>query len=144
MKCQQEEQSVMDEQRAQIEKSPIYTLKENGRANVSFTFNIPSKEIGESIFVIFSNRVDSIIYRGQYKNKLFIDIDTSLYGGGGWDNLRFMLLLIDQNKICSWNNERGYPYWQPNAEVSVKFLESGIFDEENLFKQHEVIIHKKE
>ena len=140
MKCRKLEPKQMDEERAKLENRPRYKLRERGYATVRFHFSLDLANDGETLFVIHSQRMNATTYIGPYKRSLSIEIDTHLAEDDGYDNLEFYLLQIAQKQLCSWANERGYPYWCPSAEISIEFLQKGVFDIDGLYKEHNVTI----
>ncbi|MDY6993452.1 MAG: hypothetical protein SVR94_12745 [Pseudomonadota bacterium] len=139
-RCQKVEQAEMDKERVYYETHLRYVLGEAGRAIVHFQFNLNIENNDETLFGIFSNRIRKLVYLGPYKDSLSLEIDANLTTDKGYDNLEFRLLQFEQKRFCSWANESDYPYWHPNAKISIDFLPKGIFDEEGLFKQFEVTI----
>ena len=140
MKCRQLKPTQMDEERAEFERRPRYVLGEKGRAVVHFQFNLDAEDGGETLFVILSNRMGALVYRGPYRRSLSLEMDANLAADDGYDNLEFWLLQLGQKQICGWANERGYPYWRPGADISIEFLREGGFGDDGLFKQHDVTI----
>lgn len=140
MKYRKLEPEQMDEERAKLENRPRYKLGERGDETVRFHFNLDLVNDGETLFVIHSNRMNATIYIGPYKRSLSLEIDTRLAEDDGYDNLVFYLLQIEQKQLCIWSNERGYPYWCPSAEISIEFLQKGVFDIDGLYKEHNVTI----
>ena len=140
MKCQELEPLEMNEARVNLETRPRYVLGEKGRATVHFRFNLNIEEGSETLFVIFSNQVGALVYRGLYMRSLSLEMDAYLAADRGYDNLEFWLLQLRQKQICSWVNERDYRYWRPGAEISIVFLREGVFDDDHLFKQFDVTI----
>ena len=140
MKYRKLEPKQFDEERAKLENRPRYKLRERGYATVRFHFSLELTNDDETLFVIYSKRMYATIYIGPYKRNLSLDIDTHLAEDDGYDNLEFYLLQIEQKQLYSWVNERGYPYWCPNAEISIEFMQKGVFDIDGLYKQHNVTI----
>ena len=138
MKCRQHEQLEIDKERANLEMRPRYMLGKIGRATVHFQFSLDIKNNEKTLFSILSNQTRRLIYLGSYKHSLSLEIDAHLSMKGGYDNLEFRLLQLEQKYICNWANESDYPYWKANAKIQIDFLDEGIFDKDGLFKQFEV------
>jgi hypothetical protein len=140
MKCRKLVSAKMDEERANIEKLPLYVPGQKDRATVRLAFNLDPKDVGKAIFVISSNRLGMLVYRGPYTRTLFLEMDADLALHRGYDNLEFKLLQLELKQICICSNERDYAYWRPDAEISIVFLQEGVFDDDHLFKQFDVTI----
>jgi len=140
MKCRELEQKHVEEERIRLEQRRRYVAGEAGRASVQFRFNLDASQSGDSLLLIYSNRLRSVVYWGPYQPGLSVEIDDRLTAEKGYDNLEFRLLRLKDKQICMWGNERGYPYWRPGADISIAFLPETVLDEDGLAKQHEVTL----
>jgi hypothetical protein len=140
MTCRTLEPRQVDEERAHLEQSRRYVPGEEGRTSVQFRFNLDPSRYGDSLLLIYSNRIRSSIYWGSYRSVLSVDIDSRLTSKKGGDNLEFWLLRLRQREICVWNNESDYPYWRPDAVIGIDFLWEAVLDEYGLPKDHEVTL----
>ncbi len=140
MPCQTLEQKQIDEERTRLEKQPRYVPGDKGRASVQFQFNLNPSPAGETLFVIFSNRLHKPVYRGPYRPSVRVEIDDGLSSDKYYDNLEFSLLEFGQKRLCIWTNERGEPYWRPGAHVTIGFLEESTLDKDGLPKRFDIRI----
>ena len=140
MQCQELEQAEFNTARSHLAQTPRYILGDKGRALIQFQFNLNPMLIGESLFVIFSQRAQAAVYLGPYQSSVSVNIDETLSSDKGYDQLEFRLLQLTERKLCSWLNERGEPYWQPGARIDIAFLRSQTFDEAGLPKCFDVTI----
>lgn len=131
--------SALDE-KTRLEKLPVYVPEEKDRAKVEFLFNLDRSTIGDSVFVIYSNRARSALYRGAYQAKVVVQIDHRLAHDDGYDDVEFRLLQLKDRRFCIWVNEQGAPFWQAGASVEVHFLQAPTLDKDGLPKRFDVII----
>ncbi len=140
MRCRTMDREQFDAVRASLEQRRRYTPDEKSRTSVQFRFNLDPSQVGESLFVIYSNRKRSVMYRGPYQDRVTVEIDDGLTSEKGYDNLQFRLLRLPEKQSCRWVNTRGYPYWRPGGEVEIRFLRETTIDEKWLTTTHEVTI----
>ena len=139
-KCEVLDKTSLDEERSWLEKLPVYQAQTDNGDKAIFHFNIYGEGMENSLFIVFSNRLDTAIYKGPYRKELELLMDERLMAYEGYDSIAFRLLFFDTGKFCSWVNERGHPYWQPGVQIRIEFFNKGKFDDEGLFMQHGVRI----
>jgi hypothetical protein len=140
MTCQRVDHVQLEAERARLGQKQLYSPGAKGRANVQFHFQLDPNTSKNSLFVIYSSRMRTPVYRGPYRDSLKIDFDEKLSADRFFDNVRFSLLNDDTGQLCTWNNERGEQYWRPSAHVYVQFLDEMTLDEDNLPKRFNVLL----
>jgi hypothetical protein len=140
MQCQKVGQAQVAEERTRLEQLPRYVLGDKGRGTVEFHFNLNPSEVDESLFVIVSGRSRTAVYRGPYRSKITVEIDSKLSADQNYDDLEFHLLQLKHRQVCRWMNERGEPYWRSGAHITIKFLPEQTLDQAGLPKRFDVEI----
>jgi hypothetical protein len=140
MGCEAIDRSKLAEERMRLEHFPKYIPTDKGRGTVQFDFNLNSSDIGDTLFVVVSERLRKAIYRGEYKDRVTVDIDSKLSEDNSYDSLEFHLLQLKNQKVCRWINERGEPYWRSGAHVTIRFLHEPTLDKDGLPKRFVVDI----
>ncbi len=139
MKCKTLEPEEVTAEHARLTQRKRYVPTASGQTSVQFKFNLTQTEVGESLFMIYSNRAGKAMYWGPYRAILSVGIDENLVVEKGYDNLEFQLLQLEHQQLCRWSNERGYPYWRA-GDIGITFLRKQILDEDGLVKTFEVTI----
>ena len=140
MACVKLEEKQVDEERTRLQAKSIYVATGNEPLRVHFGFNLKASDLGESLFVILSGRLQKAVYRGPYKARISLAFDAALVADEQYDNLEFRLLNTQQRQLCVWVNERGERYWRPEAHVTIEFLNTQTVDENGLPKRFDVAI----
>ncbi len=134
------DQTQLDERRTQFEQIRRHVSDGNGHISVQFQFNLNPALVGESIFVIFSNRSQAAVYKGPYQASVVVNVDGSLSTDEGYDSLEFWLLQLAEKQTCVWVNEHGEPYWRPGAQMIIELLQEPTLDDEGFPKSFDVTI----
>jgi hypothetical protein len=140
MQCQKLEQEQVDAHLNRFEQTPRYVPGSQGRASVLFQFSLSPEIVGESRFIIFSNRSRAAVYSGPYQVSVSVPIDSNLSADKGYDQLEFRLITITEKQFCTWINERGEPYWHSGAQIAIEFLQEPTTDDTGLPKDFDVTI----
>jgi hypothetical protein len=140
MHCQKLGPAEVAQDRTRLEQLPRYVPGDKGRGTVQFQFNLSPKEVDESLFVIFSARSRTAVYRGPYLSRVTVEIDDKMAADNSYDSLEFHLLQLKHRQVCTWINERGEPYWRLGAQIAIKFLPEQALDQEGLPKNFDVEI----
>lgn len=138
MKCREMEAPQIAEEIARFDGEPVYQPQAAAASRVEFRFDLQVPDPERARFGILSRRLDTFIYKGLYRYTITVPLDAGLTEDDGWDGLEFVLL--QDNRICSASNERGYPFWRPGAQIGITFLQKPVFDEDGLYKQYDVTI----
>lgn len=141
MPCQIfDEKKQLDDERILFERRPVYVPRKTERSSVQFQFNLNPAEIGDSLFMIVSHRMNQVVYRGAYRSSITVEIDDRLSADKYYDGLEFWLLQLERKQRCIWINERGEQYWRPGAQISIDFLDQPVLDENGLPRRFDVKI----
>ncbi len=132
MQCQKLTPKELEESLAQVDQLHRYVLSDTGRSSVRFQFNLSPMVVGESIFVIYSNKTQTAVYFGPYQPELDVEIDDNPTSDKGYEHIEFWLLQLEKMQGCKWANERDEPYWQPGARIDIEILREQVLDEDEL------------
>lgn len=138
MLCARIDQAEIAKTRTELETMKRYIPREQRLMRLQFRFSLDPSQVGESVFVVLSNRAHAVVYRGPYKPEITVDFDKKLASNGGGDNLEFWLLEIGNRRRCIWINEDNAYYWRPGAKIRIQFLEERVFDEAGLSKRFNI------
>jgi len=126
MNCMSSAPVEMQEILRNIQTEPVYqVMKGKSLGTVHFELQIPGLDIheeAETLIFIGSTRAGGMIFAGPLRQKFSVEFDDRLAANGPGDNIEFRLFRFKQNQICVQAQQVGEPYWQPGAEVKVKFL----------------------
>lgn len=104
--------------------SPIYTPKPNLSASpVTFRLNFSPTTLSDTVLVIKSSKVQSDIYRGEYRDEFVVQAGADLLSDGGGDSFELRLFNRKTYEACTAVHE-SERFWQANKKVYMDLLPS--------------------
>lgn len=97
-------------------------IEEVETAKVEIKLNGISPPIDSQIS-LYSNVLNETIYAGNYKDKIIVEIPTSLYKQDmGLDSIKFSIYSPETSDMYTLEQEKPYVFWLKDSIVNVNFL----------------------
>lgn len=132
--CEKLSPQEFDKNLAERLSEPVYAASKNeptSPVTFHFNFGFGAAQLNNAIFIIDSDKVGGLVYRGSYLNNIVIQAgeyllsdkgrnDTGYLLKGG-DTLSFLFLNKETHEICGFSHE-SEPFWQANKNVFIDLL----------------------